>query len=490
MTEMERSHVDASKAKHENAYSPKDEQHYKALDQEEVKAHENRMGWWRDSKFGMFIHYGLYSALEGMHNGERVAFDGAEWWQERTGFDGPSYQKLTLDKFRPYDGVADDWVRLAKTAGAEYTVLTSKHHDGFCLYDNPLQPNNFTLKNLSNRDLLKEYVDACKNNGIKVGVYHSLIDWNHPEYGFTEAVELPFPTKEVERCASEKRDHKKYIEYLHESVKDIMENYAPVDILWFDFSSLEFEGDPAWESGKLLKIIRKAHPEIIVNNRLYRRPSAGFNGPGIEDFTDQMDPRYGDIITPEQAIPASGIHEADWESCLTINDNWGYSQLDKNWKSAESLIKNLVDVVSKGGNMLLNIGPMPDGSVPPEAVEVMNTIGNWMAVNGEAIKNTKSPIMDSHPEWGRITLSKNATQRHLYLHVFDNAAASISLKFRGDVNITGAFWLDTKEPVHFQSGGDSVTIDLGTTHQTDTAVDLPVIKVSVTGDFPLNNIVS
>lgn len=490
MAQLERHRVDSGTIKYEHSSSIKDLQKSEAPDQNELQAHEDRMGWWRDSKFGMFIHYGLYSALEGVHNGERVAFDGAEWWQERTGFDGPSYQKLTLDKFRPSENAAEDWVRLAKEAGAEYTVFTSKHHDGFCLYDNPLQPNNFTLKHLSNRDLLKEYTDACQKYEIKIGVYHSLIDWNHPEYGFKEATELPFPTKEAERCAGETRDHKKYVEYLHESVKDIMNNYAPIDILWFDFSSLEFEGDPAWESSKLLKTIRTAHPGMIVNNRLYRRPSAGFNGPGIEDFTEEMDPQYGDIITPEQAIPASGIHDADWESCLTINDNWGFSRFDTNWKSADGLLRNLVDVVSKGGNMLLNIGPMPDGSIPPEAVEVMAVIGNWMNVNGEAIKNTQSPIMKSHPEWGRITLSKNSKQRHMYLHLFDNLTDSISLKFRGEVRITEACWLDTKEPVNFQLGGDSVTINLGKTHRTTTTVDLPVVKVTVTGKFPLDTIIS
>lgn len=400
-----------------------------------------RMEWWREARFGMFVHWGLYSGLAGTWEGKPVRGGGMEWIQSYVGVDTDTYAKEAKPKFVPKPGFAKEWAKLAKDAGCKYVVFTTKHHEGFALHDSKF--SDYDAKDFVNRDLVKEIVDALHAEGLKVGFYHSLIDWHHPQYDFKLAKKLPYPSKAA-KAATEPRDQAKYIEFLHKQADELMSNYGKVDIVWWDYSSTEFDGDAAWGAAKLIKDVRAKQPGIIMNNRLYRRPEAGFNGMGTNNVTSRMDPQYGDFVTPEQHIPETGLGQADWETCMTMNGTWGFSEHDHKWKSSEQLIRNLIDIASKGGNYLLNIGPTGDGSVPAESVERMAAIGTWMKANGESIYGTTASKYEKVPFEGRVTTKGKTT----YLHVFKRPAdGKIALK--GDATkaalLTGGKSLDVKK---------------------------------------------
>jgi alpha-L-fucosidase len=202
-------------------------------------------------------------------------------------------------------------------------------------------------------------------------------------------------------------------------VGELVSNYGPVDIMWWDFSAVDFQGQEAWRAFDLIREVREKQPNIIMNNRLFRIPEAGFSGMGTAAISPQLDPKYGDFITPEQHIPATGMPGVDWETCMTTNTTWGYSDHDHNWKSNEVLIRNLIDIASKGGNYLLNIGPKGDGSIPSESIDSMTAIGKWMSVNSESIYGTTASPFEGL-SWGRCTRKElNNGRTRLYLHVFD-----------------------------------------------------------------------
>src|SRR4051812_16338399 len=376
-----------------------------------------RMRWWREARFGMFVHWGPYSGLAGTWDGKPVGTSGGmEWIQNRVNADTATYAERAIPLFRPKPGFAREWARLAKQAGCRYVVFTTKHHDGFALHDSKV--SDFDAGSVLHRDLVKEIVDATRAEGLRVGFYHSVIDWHHDQYEYARSRQLPHPLRDRE-YPNGQRDHKKYLAYLHGEVNELVSNYGPVDILWWDFSAVDFQGEEAWRAFELLAAVRAKQPRIIMNNRLFRIPEAGFTGMGTNAISPQLDPKYGDFITPEQHIPATGMPGADWETCMAMNTTWGYSDHDHQWKSPETLIRNLIDIASKGGNYLLNIGPTGDGSVPPESVAAMQAIGGWMTKNGDAIYATAaSPF--TKLEWGRCTQKPLAGGRtRLYLHVFD-----------------------------------------------------------------------
>jgi alpha-L-fucosidase len=375
-----------------------------------------RMGWWREARFGMFVHWGLYSGLAGTWNGKAVGKSGGmEWIQQRVGADTDTYAKAALPLFKPKPDFAREWARLAREAGCRYVVFTSKHHEGFALHDSKV--TDYDAGSVLGRDLTREIVSACRSEGLRVGFYHSVIDWHHDQYAYAKSKQLPHPLKNKPYPNGE-RDHSKYIDFLHAQVRELVSNYGPVDVLWWDYSSQDFQGDQAWRSSDLMRLVREKQPGIIMNNRLFRSREAGWASMGTEGFLPQLDPQFGDFITPEQHIPATGMPGVDWETCMTLNTTWGYSEHDHAWKSEETLIRNLVDIASKGGNYLLNIGPKGDGSVPEETVHSMRAIGAWMKVNGEAIYGTEaSPFEKS--DWGRCTRKTLADGNiRLYLHVF------------------------------------------------------------------------
>jgi alpha-L-fucosidase len=379
-------------------------------------AHDARMQWWREARFGMFVHWGLYSGLAGTWEGKPVGKTGGmEWIQQRVKADTDTYAKKAIPRFCPKVGFAREWARLAKQAGCRYVVFTTKHHEGFALHDSKV--SQYDAGSVLGRDLVREIVDALRAEGLRVGFYHSVIDWHHDQYAYERSKQLPHPLK-GKPYPNGQRDHAQYIDYLHGEVKELVSNYGPVDVLWWDYSSQDFQGDEAWRAFDLMRLVRGAQPGIIMNNRLFRIPEAGFSGMGTDSITAHMDSKYGDFITPEQHIPATGMPGVDWETCMTLNTTWGYSEHDHAWKSDETLIRNLIDIASKGGNYLLNIGPKGDGSVPPESVRSMQAIGQWMHGNGESIYGTSaSPF--AKLAWGRATQKKLADGKtRLYLHVF------------------------------------------------------------------------
>jgi alpha-L-fucosidase len=376
-----------------------------------------RMAWWREARFGMFVHWGLYSGLAGTWQGKPVATKGGmEWIQQRVKADTATYAQAALPKFTPTPGFAREWARLAKDAGCRYLVFTTKHHDGFGLYAS--QAGDFNAGAKLHRDLVQEIVAACRAEGLKVGFYHSVIDWHHDHYAYAQSKQLPHPLKGAP-YPNGSRDHSLYLTYLHRQVRELVSNYGAVDILWWDYSAQDFQGDEAWRATELMKLVRTAQPAIVMNNRLYRTPEAGWKSMGTEGYTPQLDPRFGDFITPEQHIPPTGMPGVDWETCMTLNTTWGFSDHDHAWKSDATLIRNLVDIASKGGNYLLNIGPKGDGSIPAESTASLRAIGAWMKRNGEAIYGTQASPFASLP-WGRCTQQKiGAGATRLYLHVFD-----------------------------------------------------------------------
>jgi alpha-L-fucosidase len=376
-----------------------------------------RMQWWRDARFGMFVHWGLYSGLAGTWEGKPVGTRGGmEWIQERVKADTGTYAKRAIPLFRPAPGFARQWARIAREGGCRYVVFTTKHHDGFALHDSRV--SDFDAGSVLHRDLVREIVDALRAEGLRVGFYHSVIDWHHDQYEYARSKQLPHPLR-GQPYPNGQRDHAKYLEYLHAEVNELVSNYGPIDILWWDYSLPDFQGQQAWRAFDLQASVRARQPGIIMNNRLFHIPEAGYTSTGTGAIAAQLDPKYGDFITPEQHIPATGMPGVDWETCMTMNSTWGYSEHDHDWKSNETLIRNLIDIASKGGNYLLNIGPKGDGSVPFESVQAMQAIGAWMKLNGEAIyATTASPF--EKLDWGRCTQKRlpNGKTR-LYLHVFD-----------------------------------------------------------------------
>lgn len=383
---------------------------------ESPAARDVRMQWWREARFGMFVHWGLYSGLAGSWEGKPVGTTGGmEWIQERVKADTDTYARAATPLFRPKRGFARDWARLAREAGCRYVVFTTKHHDGFALHDSKV--SDFDAGSVLQRDLVKEIVTALRAEGLRVGFYHSVIDWHHDQYGYALSKQLPHPLK-GRPYPNGSRDHGRYLDFLHAQVGELVSGYGPVDILWWDYSSQDFQGDEAWRASELMAKVRARHPGIIMNNRLYRTPEAGWTSMGTDGYVGRLDARFGDFITPEQHIPDTGLPGVDWETCMTLNTTWGYSQHDHAWKKADTLIRNLADIASKGGNYLLNIGPMGDGTVPTESVDALRGLGAWMKVNQDSIVGTTaSPF--ARPAWGRITAKTSRNTTTLYLHVFD-----------------------------------------------------------------------
>jgi len=336
-----------------------------------------RTRWWREAKFGMFIHWGIYSV-------PASAKGGAEWYFYGTRMQVKDYEKFAA-QFNPVKFDAAKWVRTAKEAGMKYIVITSKHHDGFCMFDTALTNYCITKATPFKRDPMKELARECRKQGIRLCFYHSIMDWHHPDY-------LPRRPWEAETRPADGADLNRYIEYMKGQLRELLTHYGPIGVLWFDGGWEHNEKE--LHSLEVNRMIRSIQPGILINDR-NRLP---------EDFS-----------TPEQTIPAGAMPNGRlWETCMTINDTWGYTRDNTNWKSTTDLVHKLIDIASKGGNFLLNVGPTDLGEFPQPIVDRLEGIGAWLKVNGQAIYGTTQSPFRKLSFDGRCTRKGNT----LYLHVF------------------------------------------------------------------------
>ena len=352
-------------------------------------------------------------------------------------------------------------------------VLTAKHHDGFCLYDS--QYTDFKSTNTKcGRDLIKEYVEAVRAEGLKVGIYFTIIDWYHddyPHYG-----DRQHPMRNNPAYKNDGRNFDNYLTYMHNQIREICTNYGKIDILWFDFSYDDLRGE-AWRATELMDMVRSLQPEVIIDNRLE------CSGEGYGSLAAcKPTPYHGDFVSPEQMIPPNGIQDVEgndiaWEACVTMNNHWGYCATDHFYKPAPMLIKKLVECVSKGGNLILNVGPDVKGNIPEESMKILQEIGKWMKKNGESIYGCgKSQI--AKPDYGRVTAKGN----HVYFHLFENTIGPVPLLGVPKDRLKGIRYLATGAEVPVSTSWvhsdypDIVFADLGLDpvlpDQTDTVLDV------------------
>lgn len=361
-----------------------------------VAGGDDRMQWWREARFGMFLHWGLYSVLAGKWKDDDRW---AEWIRNNAHIPVKEYDTL-LARWNPTAFDPDEWAALAKRAGMKYAVLTTKHHDGFCLWDSPLGDFD-VMATPSQRDICRDLAKALRKRDVRVGWYHSIMDWHHHDY---------LPRRDWELADRPEGDARfdRYVTYLHTQVHELLTNYGNIDILWFDG-----QWEPTWTHKLALALeaqVRLTAPKLLINNRI-----DGSGAPKVGGL--------GDFGTPEQEIPATGTPGVDWESCITMNDNWGFKASDHNWKSPRRLIELLVETASKGGNLLLNVGPRGDGSFPPEAVERLEAIGEWMRLHAKTIQGTTASRFAA-PTGFRST---TGGPKELHLFILDWKAGPLAL---------------------------------------------------------------
>ena len=352
-----------------------------------------RTAWWREARFGMFIHFGAYA----------VPARG-EWVQSNERLSAERYLPY-VESFRPTDFDARAWARLAKAAGMKYAVMTAKHHDGFCLFDSSLTDYKISSR-FGGRDLVREYLDAFRAEGLRVGLYYSLIDWHHPDYPNVGN----HPMRDDAEYAKKPRQWSRYLEYMHGQVEELVSRYGKLDLLWLDFSFDDYRGE-RWGAERLVAMVRKHQPAILLNNRLEVNE-------GVSGAARRLGP-YGDFETPEQGLPEKGPVDGrgrpiPWEVCLTLNNNWGYHATDHEWKSPQLVVHTLVEAVSKNGNLLLNVGPDARGRIPEPSVRVLEEVGRWMDRNGRSVYGAGASLLPK-PEWGRFTQRGSTLYAH-WLH--------------------------------------------------------------------------
>lgn len=372
-----------------------------------------RLAAWQHDRFGLFVHWGLYAIPAGEWKGQRGTYSGWNCWIMRNArIPVKEYADLAT-QFNPVRFDANALVQLAKQAGMKYLVATTKHHDGFAMYHSKVSAYNIVDATPYKRDVIREIADACRKNGVSLGLYYSQgQDWYHPG-GATNG----------NWDSLQRGNMDTYIDSIAvPQVRELLSNYGPIGMFWWD-TPVDMNDDRSARLGKQLAL----QPSMITNNRLAVVPGMDYATP-VPGFTFS-----GDFFTPEQRVPLRGIEGYPWEVCMTINDSWGYNATDHNWKPAETLIRNLIDIVSKGGNYLLNVAPDASGTIPQPCIDRLQTIGKWMSVNGEAIYGTKAGPFRRQLQWGRFTQKPGK----LYAHVFfwpENGQLTIPLKGK----ITGA----------------------------------------------------
>ncbi|MDE7053732.1 MAG: alpha-L-fucosidase [Oscillospiraceae bacterium] len=368
--------------------------------------YERRTAWYTQARFGMFIHWGLYA----------IPARG-EWVRSTERIPSGEYGQL-MQEFHPKHCDMGAWMDAAKAAGMKYVVMTAKHHDGFCLFDSAYTDFKST-NSPAGRDFVREFLEAARSRGLRAGLYFSLLDWRHPDY--PHYGDLHHPMRDDPAYGNEGRDFNRYLDYLHNQVRELCTNYGKLDLLWFDFSYGELRGE-AWRGTALMEMVRSLQPDVIVDNRLE------VSGEGFGSLAEcRPTPYHGDFVSPEQIIPPNGLRDTEgkplvWESCVTMNNHWGYCAGDNYFKPAPMLVKKLVECVSKGGNLLLNVGPDAQGRIPGESLRILQGIGQWMECNGESVYGC-GPSGTDKPDYGRVTRRGDT----FYFHIFDNTIGAIPL---------------------------------------------------------------
>jgi alpha-L-fucosidase len=331
------------------------------------------MAWWREARFGMFIHFGLYSEPGGEWNGK--ATGSHEWMRHNAKIPHEDYVRLA-DAFNPTAFDADAWVRTAKAAGQRYVVFTTKHHEGFALFDSAV--SRYTAMHTPfKRDLCAELARACRKHDLKLGWYYSIMDWHHPDY---------LPRRDWEQRDATGADFGRYVAFMKAQLHELLTNYGDIAVLWFDG-----QWESTWTHAAALELeafCRGLMPNVVINDRIDvavpKEPPAGYR-------------RAGDYVTPELTVPDRGLPGQDWESCMTMNGNWGYAKDDLAYKPAPALLRLLAETASKGGNLLLNVGPDGSGRFPRPCVEALGEMGAWLRTNGAAIYGTQGVLFDRAP---------------------------------------------------------------------------------------------
>ncbi|MBO9618903.1 MAG: alpha-L-fucosidase [Niabella sp.] len=427
----------------------------------------SRLEWWTDARFGMFIHWGLY-ALPARH----------EWVKMRERMTDEQYQKY-FDHFNPDEFDAKKWAKEAKAAGMKYAVLTSKHHEGFCLFDSKY--TNYKATNTpAHRDLVKEFVDAFRAEGIKIGFYYSLLDWHHPDYTIDNchplrpADSLTNTQKDAYYTRVNKgRDMKKYQQYMKNQITELLTKYGKIDILWLDWTWQKGEKygkhPQDWDALNLIKLVRKLQPNILVNNRL------GLDQDGYADG--------GDFVTPEQVKPAELLKYKgkDWETCQTFSGSWGYYRDERTWKNQRQLLDLLITSVANGGNLILNVGPTARGEFDYRANHALDSLSYWMHANSRSIYNCTFPPEEYNlPKELNQRLTYNPATKKLYLQIFDYPSDGVLVLPGYNGKITYAQFLNDASEIQFHpSGPENKDLTLKLPKQKPP-YEVPVIECTLT----------
>ncbi|MBN1349544.1 alpha-L-fucosidase [candidate division KSB1 bacterium] len=388
--------------------------------------HAARMAWWRDARFGMFIHWGLYAIPAGRWEGE--SYPGySEWLMNQAKIPIEQYETLA-PQFNPVKYDAEQWVSIAKNAGMKYIIITSKHHDGFCLWDSKYTDYDIVDATPYKRDILKQLSAACKRNHVRLGFYHSILDWHHPDY---------LPRREWDLRPTEYADFNRYIDHMQAQLTELITAYAPISVIWFD-GGWEHDAE-TYHAREVAQYLYHLKPDLIINNRIALPLDFG---------------------TPEQRIPDKKITENDWETCMTINGTWGYHQDDHNWKSSKELIQKLADIATKGGNFLLNVGPTAEGLIPEQSVRVLEEMGTWMKANGESIYGTQASPFAETP-WGGCTQKRLPDgNTRLFLHIFNWHADRLSIPGLGNDPVKAYLLTQPDVPLKMHRDADELILML------------------------------
>ena len=424
------------------------------LAEESPSQKEDRMAWWKEARFGMFIHWGLY-AMPARH----------EWVKRYERLTNEDYEKY-FELFNPDLFEPADWARMAKEAGMKYAVITSKHHEGFCMFDSEYTDYKAT-NTPADSDLIKEWVDAFRAEGLKVGFYYSLLDWHHPDYTIDRNHPQSAGSDEEYAELNKGKDMDIYRTYIKDQVREILTNYGTIDIIWLDYSfpsGKHGKGRNDWDSENLLKMVRELQPGIIINDRL-----------------DLLDVEGGwDFTTPEQykvsKWPEKNGVRVPWETCQTFSGSWGYHRDESSWKDTKQLLVLLIETVSKGGNLLLNVGPTARGTIDDRAQDKLSEMGRWMTYNNKSIYGcTQAPDEFSTPD--NALLTYNPETNRLYVHLLDYPMKWFTIKGFG-AKVKYAQFLHDGSEIKFGKPRHNVTHQESLAEE-DIILILPMVKPDV-----------